>query len=186
MALRNQLDFGFNRTNHGKRGRALTYELLDELLESLEDSQVLELSCQAVGVTEITVGEWLRNGRDLLERLEAGQISESALGGNSVYVDAFLEISQALARFEIEDIKTLNELIGDGDFRALKFKLERRSHTRWGKKDHLTIEESGGGRVSKEPRIVSYEAEIADAPEFKMLEEAFTPIEDVEIIEETR
>lgn len=187
---RNQLSFDGpgNGAMRGQGGRTITYDLVDELKVNLERSMYVETACAAVGVTVLTVKNWLHMGRDFLERLEAGQIRDYQLSDMQMTcVDLFIELNQVIAENEMRDLDALQELVGEGDFRAIKFRLERRAPERWGKRDHLTIDDGSQQKVSQEPRIVDYSAEIADAEEFRMLEEEFKPsseIEDVEIISE--
>lgn len=185
---RNQLSFGDDVSRmHRNRGRACTYELLDEIKLKLSDARNLEVACAAVGVTTISVTEWLKIGRDYLERLETGQLRESQLTeAQMTKVDFYIEVNALVAENEIEDLKALDELVKEGDFRAIKFRLERGAPGRWAKREHITIEDGTNQRVSQEPRIVDYSAEIAEAEEFLMLEEEFKPqdITDVEIISE--
>lgn len=186
---RNQLEFdGPGQGVHRGQGRAISYELIDQLKEKLEVSFYIETACAAVGVTALTVKGWLHTGRDFLERLEAGQIRDYQLSDQQMMcVDLFIELNMVVAENEIKDLEALEELVSEGDFRAIKFRLERRAPERWGKRDHLTIDDGSEQRVSQEPRIVDYSQEIAEAEEFRMLEEEFQPvseIEDVEIITE--
>lgn len=188
---RNQLEFdGPGQGVHRGQGRTITYDLVDQLKSKLEDSMYVETACAAVGVTPLTVKGWLHTGRDFLERLEAGQIRDYQLSDQQMTcVDLFIELNMVIAENEIKDLQALDELVTEGDFRAIKFRLERRAPERWGKRDHLTIENNDQQRVSQEPRIVDYSAEIAEADEFRMLEEQFEPvseIEDVDIISEEK
>jgi hypothetical protein len=163
--------------------------LVDQLKEKLKQSMYVETACAACGVTQLTVQAWLRMGRDFLERLESGQIREYQLTESQITcVDLYIEITQIIAENEIKDLQALEELVMEGDFRAIKFRLERRSPERWGKRDHLTIDDGQNSRVSQEPRVVDYSQEIQEAEEFKMLEETFEPssITDVEIIREEK
>lgn len=188
--IRNEVEIGHvPRSLHRSVGRKLEYEMIDELVEYTKQSMYVETACKAVGITELTVQDWMKLGKDMLERLETGQLRESDLTEHRAKcVDLYIELSRVLAMNEIQDVKWLNHLCELRDFRAIKFKLERTSPERWGKKDHLTIEAGSGQRVAKEPRVVDYGAEIAEADEFKMLEEEYNnpDIEDVEIIYEER
>lgn len=187
---RNQLSFDgpANGATRGQGGRRITYDLVDELKMHLERSMYVETACAAAGVTVLTVKNWLHIGRDFLERLEAGQIRDYQLSDNQmICVDLFIELNQVIAENEMKDLDQLQELVDEGDFRAIKFRLERRAPERWGKRDHLTIDDGSQQRVSQEPRVVDYSQEIAEAEEFRMLEESFeavSTIEDVEIISE--
>lgn len=179
--LRNQLRLGeADPDAYGRKGRLLTYETVDELVAATKEALYIETACAKVGVTQLTVEEWIKHGKDMLERLETGQVYERDLTFHmAACVDLFIDLNKVLAEAEIEDISMLNKLVTLGDFRAIKFKLERRSPTRWGKKDHLSIDDGKGQRVAQEQRVVDYKAEIEAAEEFKMLEEEFEHHEDI-------
>lgn len=193
--LRNQLRIvpvPRSHTQH-ERGVQITYELIDELVEATEKALHLEVACAKVGVTPMTVDRWLHDGRDMLERLEMGQILESQLTVRQArLVDLYIEMAKVIAENEISGVAALEKLIKLGDFRAIKFKLERTSHKRWGKKDHLTIDDNTSKPMNQEPRIVDYSSEIALAAELKALDEGeeilplSEDVEEVEVLDEEK
>lgn len=166
------------------RGK-ISYDLIDVLVENARKSLYLETACAIAGVTHNTVQTWLKEGKDILGRIESGQLYASqCTPKQAMCVDLYIEMHEALANTEMDDVQRMEALAQLGDFRAVKFRLERRSPERWGKRDALSIDNGNQGQA---PRIVNYQEEIAEAPEFAMLEESYPEedIEDAEVIEET-
>lgn len=111
----------------------------------------------------------MKEGRELVQRIENGQFVDYRMPVRfALLVDLYVELTEVLAESEVDDVKRLAALAELGDFRAIKFRLERRNPQRWGKTEQLMINQ---GNQGVEPRIVDYKEEISESDEFKLLEE---------------
>lgn len=119
------------------RPTKLTPELQAEICKVLAAGNYLETACAFVGVSKVTVRNWIKAGA----RQKKGQYSE--------FLNA---IKKAMAQAELSDVATI-KAAGKENWQAAAWRLERKNYKRWGRKDKVTNEVVGknGGPVKIAP-----------------------------------
>lgn len=127
------------------RPTKLTAELQAELCKALAAGNYLETACAYVGISRITVRNWMREGA----RSKRGQKRE--------FLNA---IKKAAAEAEIKDVKRIGDA-AETQWQAAAWRLERKYWKRWGRKDKITNEVSGPNGKAIEIQAVDYRVAIA-------------------------
>ena len=122
------------KSKNGRNGRSrISKALVTRLCNTLSKTYYVETACHIVGISVKTYYNWI-------EKAEAGQ---------SPYVDYL----QALKKAEAEAERNLLQIIeraASTTWTAAAWLLERRHPDRWGRKDRLEAQHSGGIRVEVE------------------------------------
>ncbi|WP_414468894.1 transposase [Methanobacterium sp. ACI-7] len=106
----------------GKKGRPtkLTPKLKEEIVNLLKMGNYIETTCATVGINKSTFYAWMKKG-------------EESTRPNR-YSKFYEEVKQAQARSEAREVNIINAH-AEKNWKAAAWKLERRHHERWGKKN---------------------------------------------------
>ena len=126
-------DDGIKSTNPARKrpiGRPpkINREIIDRIATSVRAGNYLEVAAAYAGINKGTLSEWLRKGardREEKRRTLHGELSDA--------------VSKALAEAEVRDVTVIAKAAKEGDWRAAAWRLERKNHRRWGKKDETTV-----------------------------------------------
>lgn len=111
------------------RPSKLTPELQERIVLLIKAGTYRETVCAMVGIARSTLYEWMRRG----------QLSDQ----ENEYTRFYDEILKALAWSEARDVAIVNQH-AEKDFRAARWKLERRFPERWGRLRSRKTEEISG------------------------------------------
>lgn len=123
----------------GGRLSLLTPELQATICEYLSYGNFIETAAAAVGIDQSTLRRWLKRGRRELQRLQLEPHSE-ADPNELIYLNFCKAVDEAEAQAEVEGLRMLKAHSHE-DWRAIAWRLERKSFNRWGRRQ--AIEHSG-------------------------------------------
>jgi transposase-like protein len=123
----------------GGRLSLLTPETQAKICEYLSYGNFIETAAAAVGIDQSTLRRWLKRGRREMQRLQLEPHTEPD-PKELIYLDFCKAVDKAEAQAEIDGLKML-EAHGYDDWRSIAWRLERKSFSRWGRRQ--AIEHSG-------------------------------------------
>jgi hypothetical protein len=115
----------------------LTPERQEIIVGALEAGNYDEVAAQAAGISKASFYNWLNRGQAELERVEAAP-NAKVRQGEQPLIDFFDVVTRAKAQAEPEMVARIREL-GERDWRALAWMLERRFSGRWAKRQRLEV-----------------------------------------------
>lgn len=145
---------------------SLTPELMARIRNLIIQGNFIETACNACGIRPKTMRDWLH---------DAGDAEKDPTGIKKEF-STMLDDATALA--EARDLNRLDQLADKGDFRAIAFRMERRFASRWGRREHLSIQANIENKVHVEERRAAV-AKVFEDPKLAeaalLLSEAMTP-----------
>ena len=100
----------------------LTPEMLEKLVRMIQSGSYAEVAARACGINADTFYQWLlRGGR-----------------GEQPFAQLAEAVDKAAAESEVRDAAIIGKH-ADHDWRAAAWRLERKNHKRWGRKDQLEL-----------------------------------------------
>lgn len=114
------------------RKSKLTKDLTERICKSISEGNYKNVACQAVGIGESTLYDWLKQGEE---------------NKTGVYVEFSEAIKKAEAQAEQAHVGVIKDAANAGIWQASAWYLERKHPGRWAKKDNLDIT-SGGKPLS--------------------------------------
>jgi hypothetical protein len=139
-----------------RRGRPtkLTRRVHAEILESLEGGNYLETAAAFAGVTKQSVHNWIRLGRQLSGRLEAGEKMGELTTDERRLVRFFDEVLIARAAGEMKLVGQIDDA-ATHDWRAAAWRLERMFPERYGRVDRVvaSLEAEGDEEVAETEEV---------------------------------
>ena len=134
------------------RRTKLTPDMQARIINALEAGNYFDASCEFAGITERTGHNWMKRGREELERRESPRVKEGTEQWETeeIYVQFFQAVSRASSQVEvltIAEIKRAGSGVSarydddgnliraeiQGDWRALTWFMEHRYPKKWGK-----------------------------------------------------
>jgi len=115
----------------------LTPERQEIIVGALEAGNHDEVAAQAAGIGKASFYNWLKRGQAELERVEAAP-NAKVRHSEQPFVDFLDAITRARAKAEPAMVSRIREL-GERDWRALAWMLERRFSGRWANRQRLEI-----------------------------------------------
>jgi predicted aldo/keto reductase-like oxidoreductase len=129
------------------RPTKLTPELQDEIVKIIRAGNYIETASAYVGINKTTLYAWLKRGAKEKERV-AKNTRLKTKKTELPYVEFSNAIEKALAQAEIRDVTIIGKA-AEHNWQAAAWRLERKFHDRWGRKDKQSIEHTGkdGGAI---------------------------------------
>lgn len=111
----------------------LTPEVHEKVVRLVRAGNFRETACAAAGITSRTMRHWMALGAD----------------GHEPYAEFAAAVDQAEAEAEARDVARVVKA-GDDDWRALAWRLERKSNERWARRDRpeLTVQHENPATLS--------------------------------------
>lgn len=135
----------------GGRLSLLTPEVQETICKYLSQGNFIETAAAAVGIDQSTLRRWLSRGRREMKRLAVAPHTE-ADPVELPYLEFCKAADRAEAQAEVEGLAMLSAH-GYKDWKALAWRLERKSFNRWGRRQ--AIEHSGpDGKPAVVQRLV--------------------------------
>lgn len=137
------------------RPTKLTPELQESIVNAIRAGNYMETAAQYAGVSKQNLYIWLKKGND------------SETGIHAAFRDA---VEKALAEAEVRDVSVIGKAALN-NWQAAAWRLERKNHARWGRKDKIdaTLHGPNGGPIetihremTPEEAAKAYAAEVAD------------------------
>ena len=153
------------------RKTKLTTERKQLLLEEIEDGSTRELAARLAGISEQTLYNWIKRGReyepdDSLDRMKKSELVKKARGqgisgaakltktqlidkleeSERIYQDFYFELERAEAKAMKKHIKNITRA-GIEDWRASAWYLERRDPDNWGRRDRVHLDNNHSGTI---------------------------------------
>ena len=153
------------------RKTKLTTERKELLLQEIEDGSTRELAARLAGISEQTLYNWIKRGReyepdDSLDRMKKGELVKRARGqgitgaakltktqlidkleeSERIYQDFYFELQRAEARAMKKHIKNIVRA-GTEDWKASAWYLERRDPDNWGRRDRVHLDNQHSGTI---------------------------------------
>ena len=102
-------------------------EVKKDLFKYIKIGVPNKYACQAVGITEHTLYNWLKKGKE-------------AKRNNNMYFQFLQSYTQAKGMFVVSNIALIEKWGKEKDYRAIAWLLERFDHEIFGKKENLTAD----------------------------------------------
>lgn len=116
----------------GGRPPLLNESLMKEIVDSIRVGNYIEIAAYKAGIDRVTLHKWLKRGR---------------CDKDGIYRELVINIDKAMAESEIRDV-SLIAIAAKEDWKASAWRLERRFHERWGRKDRMEVSGPNGGPIT--------------------------------------
>lgn len=161
------------------RSSKLTPAVEQRIVEAIRAGNYRAIAARAAGIDERTLFRWTERGSRFDEIMaERRQLSTDALkravknlglrprNNSRRALLAALErherrfaefaenVERAAAEAELKYVKHLEDLAGKGDVKAVTFMLERSRPKRWGRRDHLQLQEIPHEMIEQQGRAI--------------------------------
>ena len=120
------------------RPSKLTPETHNRIVAAIQRGAYIETAAQLAGISKETFYQWLKKGRAIADEQEPCITPHHEALRN--FSDA---VNKALAESEIRDLTAIDTAAQQGTWQAAAWKLERKHHSRWGRKVAVTDNEGG-------------------------------------------
>lgn len=153
-----------------KRGRPtkFTPEIVATILDAVKAGNYIETASALAGISKDTFFAWLKKG---------------ARAPHGEYRDFSDAIKKAMAYSEALDVMRIGKAANSGNWQAAAWRLERKFHDRWGRKDKMEVTGKDGGAIKVAPEYDLNKLSIEKREKMiEFLEEAKTG----EVIEDGR
>lgn len=129
------------------RPTKFTPEIQEEIIKVIRAGNYIETASAYVGLDKSTLYDWLKRGRRERERVSKNPKARIKKSEKN-FVEFSNAVEKALAYAEIRDVAIIGKA-AEENWQAAAWRLERKFHDRWGRKDKQTLEHSGkdGGPV---------------------------------------
>ncbi len=123
------------------RPTELTPAVLEDVRRLLPTTLYLETVADYIGITRMSIHNWLRRGSLECKRLTRNRRAKPK-ESEAIYLEFFYAYKKALAEGEIYDAGIIKKAASE-QWQAAAWRLERRFPKRWGKKDNSKVELTG-------------------------------------------
>jgi hypothetical protein len=123
------------------RPTVLTPEIQEKICTAIEAGNYMDIAAVYAGVPRPTFMDWLKWGARYNQAIEKGDGKENP--DHAIYGNFSYAVDQAMARSEIRDVVQIDKH-AKKSWQAAAWKLERRFQTRWGRKEQVDMNHSGG------------------------------------------
>ena len=131
----------------------LTPEVHEKIVRFVRAGNFRETACAAAGITSRSLRGWLSLGAKGIEP----------------YAQLVADMDQAEAEAEARDIARVTKA-GDEDWRAIAWRLERKSHDRWARRDKPEVQIR-----TEDPRTLTREQLVARVVQLSVAEGLLPP-----------
>lgn len=165
------------------RRTLLTPEVQEAIVTAVGVGAYLDDAASTAGIGPSTLHLWMATGRQARERSDAGE----ALTDREALCLEFMEaVEKARADASLRNIHIIQRAAQEGTWQAAAWYLERTNPRKWGRHETYEVTGAEGGPIrvdvsSKDALRAKFETAQRVA-----LERLGAPIEDAEIVEETR
>ena len=126
-----------------KQGRKtlLNKEIAEAIVNALKLGNYMTTAADYVGVTPLTIANWLRKGEAL------SQVDDRELDNDEqMFVDFFMDCKKAKALSEMKAVNVIREA-SQSSWQAAAWYLERTANDRWGRIQRTEITGADGGAI---------------------------------------
>ena len=127
------------------RPSKLTPEIHTRIVAAIQRGSYVETAAQLAGINKVTYYEWLKRGKAVQAMLdEAHENEQPDISAHDANCANFANaVFRAMAEAEVRDVTAIDTAAQQGTWQAAAWKLERKHHTRWGRKVAVTDEKGG-------------------------------------------
>ena len=138
-----------------KQGRKLLLNeaMIAKIVEATQYGNYATVICDYVGISTVSLANWLRKGEELSEKDEAELTDEERL-----FVKLFFDVRKARGLSEMRAVERIRKA-GEQDWKAAAWFLERTATARWGRVDRTEITGADGGAIAIDAEVVSRKLE---------------------------
>lgn len=154
----------------------LSKKVIESICRHLSVGNYLETAASAVGVSRVTLNNWMHEARDAKRLQRQGK---RLTPRQSLALELFDKAEIAMAKGEVRDLGTIDNAATNEErpqWQAAAWKLERRFPERWGRKDAVAVQ----GRVEHDHKHSLDEAMLKL---LGMVEATGPTVVDAEVIE---
>lgn len=138
-----------------KQGRKLLLNeaMIAKIVEATQYGNYATVICDYVGISTVSLANWLRKGEELSEKDEDELNDEERL-----FVKLFFDVRKARGLSEMRAVERIRKA-GEQDWKAAAWFLERTATARWGRVDRTEITGADGGAIAIDAEVVSRKLE---------------------------
>lgn len=138
-----------------KQGRKLLLneEMIAKIVEATQWGNYATTICDYVGISTVSLANWLRKGEELSEK-EGDELDAD----ERLFVKLFYEMRKARGLSEMRAVEKIRKA-GEQDWKAAAWFLERTATARWGKVDRHELTGAEGGAIEVSAESVSRKLE---------------------------
>ena len=114
-------------------------------MTAIQHGAYVETAAQLAGIQKVTYYDWLKRGKAVQQMLdEAHENEQPAITAHEANCVNFANaVFKAMAESEMRDLAAIDNAAQTGTWQAAAWKLERKHHSRWGRKVAVTDEKGG-------------------------------------------
>ena len=135
----------------------LTEQVIDAMAHNLALGMGTDQAARLSGIAPSTFYKWQKEGRDELERREAGERPQRKL---DLYVDLVERTETARAACQARLLSAVINQLEGGDYKAATWLLERKWPAEFGRVNRTEISGPDGGPVRQETTVNVTDAEL--------------------------
>jgi hypothetical protein len=127
------------------RPSKLTQEVHTRIVAAIQRGSYVETAAQLAGINKVTYYDWLKRGQAVQAMLdEAHEDEQPDISTHDANCANFSNaVFRAMAEAEVRDVTAIDNAAQQGTWQAAAWKLERKHHSRWGRKVAVTDEQGG-------------------------------------------
>ena len=127
--------------------------MIAKIVEATQYGNYATVICDYVGISTVSLANWLRKGEELSEKDEDELNDEERL-----FVKLFFDVRKARGLSEMRAVERIRKA-GEQDWKAAAWFLERTATARWGRVDRTEITGADGGAIAIDAEVVSRKLE---------------------------
>ena len=127
------------------RPSRLNESIATTVVAAIQRGAYIETAAALAGVPVSTFYDWLKRGKAVRQTLqEAHENEQPDISAHDANCANFSEaVEKAIAQAEVRDLQAIDDAAQSGQWQAAAWKLERKHHSRWGRKVAVTDNEGG-------------------------------------------
>jgi hypothetical protein len=127
------------------RPSKLTKQTHENIVSAIQRGAYIETAAAMAGINKTTFYGWIKKGKAINDMLDqASENQKPAITTQDAnLVNFYNSVQKAQAESEIRDIAVIDSAAQQGQWAAAAWKLERKHHSRWGRKVAVTDEQGG-------------------------------------------
>lgn len=125
----------------------LTEELIERLASTIRGGAYVETAAAFCGISKDTFYRWLR----MAESVVSGQRPDAQSDETTELLIKLSDaVKKAMAEAELRDLLVIDRAAQEGVWQAAAWRLERKYHDRWGRREKLQLEHTLPNKPRKE------------------------------------
>lgn len=131
----------------------LNKKIEEELVSVIRSGNYIETACAYVGIHKSTFYDWMRKGakeKDRVDKNPRAKVKKEM----KPFVELSNSVEKALAHAEVRDVAIIGKA-AEKNWQAAAWRLERKFHDKWGRKDRRYLEHSGKNGDAIETKMTS-------------------------------